>query len=192
MDVLLRFYERHAFICALHKETRLLFDELNFCLQRLYSIPFHDDLPFNDDILEEITTTENYKKREHCINCACSRTPTTGSEASSVLTSTAGTNTRCSVMGSDGSSRPASAESSRTNRSNKSRIPRPISLPKRLEEKLSVRAARSPQRSSSSDPGVEKKTTAKKSPVKPNIPARPKLRVRDTIRLFDAKSSKIG
>ena len=33
MDVLLRFYERHAFICALHKETRLLFDELIFCLQ---------------------------------------------------------------------------------------------------------------------------------------------------------------
>ena len=27
MDVLLRFYERHAFICALHKETKLLFDE---------------------------------------------------------------------------------------------------------------------------------------------------------------------
>ena len=40
MDVLLRFYERHAFICGLHKETRLLFDELQFCLQRLYSIPF--------------------------------------------------------------------------------------------------------------------------------------------------------
>ena len=40
MDVLLRFYERHAFICGLHKETRLLFDELQFCLQRLYAIPF--------------------------------------------------------------------------------------------------------------------------------------------------------
>jgi hypothetical protein len=38
MDVLLRFYERHAFICALHKETKLLFDELLYCLQRLYSI----------------------------------------------------------------------------------------------------------------------------------------------------------
>ena len=38
MDVLLRFYERHAFICALHKETRLLFDELIFCLQVRYLI----------------------------------------------------------------------------------------------------------------------------------------------------------
>ena len=62
-----------------------MFDELNFCLQRLYSIPFHVDLPFNDDILEEITTTEYYKKREHCSNCACSRTPTTGSEVTTVL-----------------------------------------------------------------------------------------------------------
>ena len=58
LDVLLRFYERHAFICALHKETKLLFDELNFCLQRLYSIPFHLDMPFNDSILEEITSAE--------------------------------------------------------------------------------------------------------------------------------------
>ncbi len=40
LDVLLRFYDRHAFLCALHKETKLLFDELVFCLQRLYSIPF--------------------------------------------------------------------------------------------------------------------------------------------------------
>jgi hypothetical protein len=38
MDVLLRFYERHAFVCALHKETKLLFDELLYCLQRLYAI----------------------------------------------------------------------------------------------------------------------------------------------------------
>merc|ERR1719464_1888835 len=80
LDVLLRFYERHSFICALHKETKLLFDELNFCLQRLYSIPFHVDMPFNDSILEEITTSEVYKKREHCANCACNRT---GSSSSS-------------------------------------------------------------------------------------------------------------
>ena len=46
MDVLLRFYERHAFICALHKETKLLFDELLYCLQRLYSINCQVDLPF--------------------------------------------------------------------------------------------------------------------------------------------------
>ena len=36
----------------------MLFDELNFCLQRLYSIPFHVEMPFNDSILEEITTAE--------------------------------------------------------------------------------------------------------------------------------------
>ena len=98
LDVLLRFYERHAFICGLHKvkqqralltslpltmsvqETKLLFDEFIFCLQRLYCVPFHLDLPFNDSILEEITTTEVYKRREHCRNCACTRTPTSGSE----------------------------------------------------------------------------------------------------------------
>ena len=57
MDVLLRFYERHAFICALHKETRLLFDELIFCLQRLYSVPIHIDLPFANEALEDIALT---------------------------------------------------------------------------------------------------------------------------------------
>merc|ERR1711963_637335 len=57
LDVLLRFYERHAFICALHKETRLLFDELIFCLQRLYSVPLHIDLPFSNDILDDIPST---------------------------------------------------------------------------------------------------------------------------------------
>ena len=40
------------------QETRLLFDELIFCLQRLYCIPFHLDMPFNSSILEEITTVE--------------------------------------------------------------------------------------------------------------------------------------
>ena len=44
--------------CLSFKETKLLFDELNFCLQRLYSIPFHVEMPFNDSILEEITTAE--------------------------------------------------------------------------------------------------------------------------------------
>jgi len=190
LDVLLRFYERHAFICALHKETKLLFDELNFCLQRLYSIPFHVDMPFNDSILEEITTAEVYKKREHCQNCACTRTPTTGSEGSSCFTSNTGTNT----IGSGGS-RPDSADSSRTSRSSKSRIPRPISLPKRLEDKLSVRASRSPQRASSAGGNFNAKNVKPplkpvKSPVKPVIPPRPKSRVRDTVKLFDAKSNK--
>jgi hypothetical protein len=32
---------------VLKKETKLLFDELNFCLQRLFSLPFHIDMPFN-------------------------------------------------------------------------------------------------------------------------------------------------
>ena len=40
------------------QETKLLFDELIFCLQRLYCIPFHLDMPFNSSILEEITTVE--------------------------------------------------------------------------------------------------------------------------------------
>ena len=53
-----------------------MFDEFIFCLQRLYCIPFHLDMPFNDSILEEITTVEVYKKREHCQNCACTRTST--------------------------------------------------------------------------------------------------------------------
>ena len=161
LDVLLRFYERHAFICALHKETKLLFDELNFCLQRLYSIPFHLDMPFNDSILEEITTAEVgfplsklsspssflnctslqvYKKREHCANCSCTRN---GSSSSSCMG-------QDSTPGSDGS-RATSSESSRTSRSSKSRIPRPISLPKRLEDKLSMRP--SPQRASSAGGG---------------------------------------
>lgn len=188
LDVLLRFYERHAFICALHKETKLLFDELNFCLQRLYSIPFHMDMPFNDSILEEITSAEVYKKREHCESCACTRTPTSGSEASSCMNSAG--------------SRPASTDSSRTSRGSKSRIPRPISLPKRLEDKLSVRATSrgSPQRASSAGVGgsssrqtpvtPEVKKTLKSPGTKPAIPPRPKSRVRDTVKLFDAKSNK--
>jgi len=188
LDVLLRFYERHAFICALHKETKLLFDELNFCLQRLYSIPFHVDMPFNDSILEEITTAEVYKKREHCANCACTRT---GSDSSSCCGGTA------STPGSEGS-RATSTDSSRTSRSSKSRIPRPISLPKRLEDKLSLRSGHpSPQRASSAGGGTGSgKSSVKpplrplKSPSKPILPPRPKSRVRDTVKLFDAKSNK--
>lgn len=184
MDVLVRFYERHAFICALHKETKLLFDELIFCLQRLFSLPFHLDMPFNSGILEEIPGGEMYKKREHCANCACSRTPSQNSSAPT-------------TPGSSGTS-------SRTSRTSRSRIPRPISLPKRLEEKLSSSSAaamrNSPARASSqgkavtaagqghhtssvSDPG-----SRLRSPLKPAVPPpRPKSRVRDTIKLFDAK-----
>jgi len=196
LDVLLRFYERHAFICALHKETKLLFDELIFCLQRLYCIPFHLDMPFNSSILEEITTVEVYKRREHCSDCACTRTPTSGSECSSCLLGT-GYTTPTSEAG-PGRPGSASGDSGRSSRgSGRSRIPRPISLPKRLEDKLSIRASRSPLRPAS-QPGTRGQLNAKqasgrpplKSPVKPMVPPRPKSRVRDTVKLFDAKSNK--
>ena len=104
----------------------------------------------------------------------------------------------CSAT-SPGSSRPDSGESScRTSRtgSGKSRIPRPISLPKRLEEKLSIRAARSPHRAASAGPAppairpAAVGRLAARSPVKPAVPPRPKSRVRDTVKLFDAKSNK--
>merc|ERR1719189_1581140 len=114
LDVLLRFYERHAFICALHKETRLLFDELVFCLQRLYCIPFHLDMPFNSSILEEITTVEVYKRREHCSNCECTRTPTSGSESSCMLGT--GLTTPTSEAGSLQRPGSASGESGRSSR----------------------------------------------------------------------------
>merc|ERR1719245_2106724 len=66
MDVLLRFYERHAYVCALHKETKLLFDELIFCLQRLYSVPIRIDLPFaNPDFtLEDLPTPMRQRRFE--------------------------------------------------------------------------------------------------------------------------------
>ena len=89
-------------------------------------------------------------------------------------------------------SRADSADSGRTSRSGKSRIPRPISLPKRLEDKLSIRASRSPMRAASAG-HTNAKTTSKpplKSPIKPQVPPRPKSRVRDTVKLFDAKSNK--
>jgi len=167
MDVLVRFYQRHAFICALHKETKLLLDELVFCLQRLFSLPFHIDMPFNSGILEEIPGGEIYKKREHCSNCACSRTTSQNSSAPTT---------------------PGSGSSSgRSSRSSRSRIPRPISLPKRLEEKLSS-ATRSPARAvSQGNPTRGGQDPKLKSPLKPHPPPRPKSRVRDTIRLFDAK-----
>ena len=81
------------------------------------------------------------------------------------------------------------ASSGRTSRSGKSRIPRPISLPKRLEDKLSMRGGGSPQRAASAG-GVRPVRGPVKSPVKPQVPPRPKSRVRDTVKLFDAKSNK--
>jgi len=163
MDTLVRFYQRHAFICALHKETKLLFDELIFCLQRLFSLEL--DIPFNSGILEEIPGGEIYKKREHCANCACGNVS----------------------QNSSGATTPGSGTSSRSSgRTSRSRIPRPVSLPKRLEEKLSVRNKASPARASSQGSSSGPKENVKmRSPLKP--PPRPKSRVRDTIKLFDAK-----
>lgn len=138
MDVLLRFYERHAFICALHKETRLLFDELVFCLQRLYSVPIHIDLPFSSEILDDIPLSS----------------------------STASTPTSCSCC--TGSKH----DFSKLRRQSKSRIPRPISLPKRLESKLSV------------------ENSEKSKPPRPSTADHRKSRVRDTVKLFDSKNTR--
>ena len=91
------------------------------------------------------------------------------------------------------SSEAGSGESGRSSRSGKSRIPRPVSLPKRLEDKLSIRAARSPLRAASAGQSNTKQLSARpplKSPIKPQVPPRPKSRVRDTVKLFDAKSNK--
>ena len=87
------------------------------------------------------------------------------------------------------------SSSSRTSRSSKSRIPRPISLPKRLEDKLSLRAGsagpgQSPQRAvSAGGPSRAARPHLKSPVVKPQVPPRPKSRVRDTVKLFDAKSN---
>ena len=181
MDVLLRFYERHGYICGLHKETRLLFDELLFCLQRLYSIPFRTaDLPFSADLLEAVPSTrffhsppESQHQQNHqshgsqCQSCctSCGNTVT--------LASSCGSNKTVTTPNSDYSS--SGATSSRKG-SGKSRIPRPISLPKRLEAKLGV-SPTSPVRS------------AKIKPALTNAASR-KSRVRDTIKLFDGKHGK--
>ena len=122
MDVLLRFYERHAFICALHKETRLLFDELIFCLQRLYSVPLHIDLPFSTDILDDIPASA----------MASATSPVYTSASSPASTCCSNSHSSCSnysISKDTIKRRPLSG---------KSRIPRPISLPKRLESKLSA------------------------------------------------------
>lgn len=142
-------------------------------------------MPFNDTILEEITTVEVYKKREHCQNCACTRTPTSGSEVRLREGFCLLYYKMCFQVSSWVSSPTSEASSGRTSRSGKSRIPRPISLPKRLEDKLSTRSARSPLRAVSA--GGARPV---KSPVKPLVPPRPKSRVRDTVKLFDAKSNK--
>lgn len=142
MDVLLRFYERHAFICALHKETRLLFDELIFCLQRLYSVPLHIDLPFSNDILDDIPSTPvSTPTTHHSVSSPASTCCSRGSfgtySGGGHCNSHSQTHSSCSNCS-------ISNTIKRRPNSGKSRIPRPISLPKRLESKLS--ASPSPSR----------------------------------------------
>ena len=200
MDVLLRFYERHAFICALHKETRLLFDELVFCLQRLYSVPIHIDLPFANEILDDIALTPSSQATSAgAASGTLASTPAscgTSYDLSEAGTSSGGG----SGTGSGGRMlirRPSSSGSS-----GKSRIPRPISLPKRLECKLSSTTTtpaptsstshQSPVRtSSSSKPTLRPFGTLASGPVRPTSGDRrnSKSRVRDTVKLFDSKAS---
>ena len=212
MDVLLRFYERHAFICALHKETRLLFDELVFCLQRLYSVPIHIDLPFSSDLIDDIPLTsstptsagsnlvgglyccsqtsaqgcmgqKNAYDSNHCFNCVCSTSTSAGTNSSQSPHSGGTSNMK---------RRPLSATS-------KSRIPRPISLPKRLESKLSsaalavnIRQTRqSPVRGSKDGQQPQRvRASPTAGPVRPTMSAGDrKSRVRDTVKLFDSRTS---
>ncbi len=206
MDVLLRFYERHAFICGLHKETRLLFDELIFCLQRLYSMPMHIDLPFTPELLDDIpavavmtptyseAATSSGDQTLASISCqsrsihGClgqkhsyhSNNSTTSNCCSNCVC--ADDSCRASGCGQiDVTRRPTSAASS------KSRIPRPISLPKRLEAKL----AASPSTRTKSTSRVRASPTT--GPVRPTTASASavdrKSRVRDTIKLFDSKTS---
>lgn len=206
MDVLLRFYERHAFICALHKETRLLFDELIFCLQRLYAIPLNVNLPFTPALLDDIpsvSSTPNlsqmtssrtlasspgscsmsrsihgclgqrhsYQSNHGCSNCCSNCVCTDG------RTPTGDNKSQDSSASSSSGRRPVSSASQ-----NKSRIPRPISLPKRLEAKLSK--SPSPARAN------KRRTSPSTGPVRPTTAGNArKSRVRDTIRLFDSKAS---
>ena len=191
MDVLLRFYERHAFICALHKETRLLFDELIFCLQRLYAIPLRIDLPFSADLLEAVPPAHFYRHGTSHGTPTLSHATPRGMTPSSCNTSAMGGIS----LPSDSTTTPTittpTSESSGRTSVSKSRIPRPISLPKRLEAKLG--ASPSPVRASGGKAvGTKAKVKAAQSPTKPTSAAARKSRVRDTIRLFDSNSSRSG
>ncbi|XP_071743115.1 uncharacterized protein [Lepeophtheirus salmonis] len=183
MDILLRFYERHAYICALHKETKLLFDELNFCLQRLYAIPFRFDLshiqtPSSSSHSSRLGESNSSGKRSCDKAHLCCRRRRSNGEYSGGRNSSAGSSTK----------------------SSKSRIPRPISLPKRLEAKLGNQQLKQQEQQlkktmgnksapmSPSSPmrdDTQHNTTTKKSPARSSR----KSRVKETIRLFDSKSS---
>ena len=180
MDVLLRFYERHAFVCALHKETRLLVDELIFCLQRLYSIPFRVEMPFSDNLLEQVphSALRCHRPPPPPLNMhtsGCASCATSGNAAT--LASTPDNDDDCDDL----SCRTTSSARSRSGA--KSRIPRPISLPKRLEAKL----GKSPSPVLSAKIKGQLMPTTPKSPTKAS--AR-KSRVRDAIKIFDASTER--
>lgn len=191
MDTLLRFYERHAFICALHKETRLLFDELIFCLQRLYSVPIHINLQFSSEILDDIPTTllsttasNATSSGGQTLASSCSRSfhGCLGQKHSyhSNQESDCCSNCVCYDHSEDTTTTSIKFRRPSSSVSSKSRIPRPISLPKRLESKLS--ASPSPVRAS------KVRASPITGPVRPTSGDR-KSRVRDTIKLFDSKTS---
>ena len=203
---MLRFYERHAFICALHKETRLLFDELVFCLQRLYSVPIKVDIPFaNPDFtLDDLPTpvAPGSKRAEYDRS---NNSMSDGRQAGACpLCSTS-----CSNCGSAGDGRLSSTPSTQTptptstasgavgiskTSLTRSRIPRPISLPKRLEAKLATRETqpRSQRSRTRGRRGSGGSPVATKPPIAPQIgPGGRKSRVRDTIRLFDSKQPNV-
>ena len=181
MDVLLRFYERHGFVCALHKETRLLVDELIFCLQRLYSIPFRVEMPFSDNLLEQVPHSAPLRHRPpppplNMHTSGCASCATSGNAAT--LASTPDDDDDDD----DFSCRTTSSGGARSRSGGKSRIPRPISLPKRLEAKLGK--SPSPVRSA--------KIKGQLMPTPPPACSAPtkasarKSRVRDAIKIFDA------
>ena len=184
MDVLLRFYERHAFICALHRETRLLVDELVFCLQRLYSIPFRVEMPFSDDLLEQVPHSAALRGRRsrHPLNMhtsGCTSCATSGNAAT--LASTPDDDD-C-----DDASCRTTSSGARSRSGAKSRIPRPISLPKRLEAKLGK--SPSPVRSAKIKGQLLPSPPAASAPAPTKASAR-KSRVRDAIKIFDASGGK--
>ena len=201
MDVLLRFYERHAFICALHKETRLLFDELVFCLQRLYSVPIYIDLPFASETLDDIplayagalpagyaSSTGQFagtpcsehgcQGQKHAYDSCCCSNCVCNDSSSQMSNNSGGSNVKLR--------RPLSSAS-------KSRIPRPISLPKRLESKLSaspspVRGVHGTAAAADASARVAKvRASPTTGPVRPTTAGDRKSRVRDTVKLFDSK-----
>ena len=143
------------------------------------------DLPFTPDLLEDIPLLVMSPKFSQagssgCV-CGSGGSSSNSSRATSTTTSVA-TNTASS--GWKGSLTPVGA---------KSRIPRPISLPKRLEAKLGspspVRSSRGSSRPGTASGDLNSPTKQPLFPPSAVTNSSRKSRVRDTIRLFDAKST---